>query len=269
MATTLTRRRVTSFWANLDVKQSEHLLEQSQQHLLTTRLNFNFFFYAFSSAWKPRNNGMHLTRPKSSKGRCRPAARTPDADATQKQAVPERSLRSQSQPIMRDVGQLSYASAPPPPSLNKYKVLPSIKTQQPQVSAGPSLDKLITKLSLSEDAVLEQRRRHEEARLASTLSRSTQLDPQSAGNGSPTGYLLLAVRAPCGRRFEQHFDPTDTLLKVRASAEVMYGAKYGDATIETMDVPRRTFTDMNMTLAQCGILTRSVLCISQSDGCGA
>uniref|UniRef100_A0A8D0CZ07 UBX domain protein 10 n=1 Tax=Sander lucioperca TaxID=283035 RepID=A0A8D0CZ07_SANLU len=201
---------------------------------------------------------MHLTRPKSSKGRSRAAVNTSlysgDTGSTQRPPVspdspvyskPDRSLRSQSQPIMWQASQLSqdevlqmlrHAPAAPPQSLNKYKVLPSIGGRQSEVSPGTSLDKKMSKLR-------------------SVITKEA-------------GSLLLAIRAPCGRRFQQHFEPTDTLLMVRASAELMYGAKYGEASIETMDLPRRTFTDMDVTLAQCGIRNRSVLCISQNGSMG-
>lgn len=174
---------------------------------------------------------------------------------------------------------LQHAPAAPTQSLNKYKVLPSIERRQSEVSPAEGLDKLMSKLSLCDGAILQQRLGHEEPDLhAVTQTSSSGVDERADAHLCPKppdpglvmpkeagATLLLAIRAPCGRRFQQHFDPTDTLLVVRASAEVRYGAKYGDASIETMDVPRRTFTDMDMTLAQCGILNRSVLCISQND----
>ncbi|XP_044206315.1 UBX domain-containing protein 10 [Thunnus albacares] len=247
---------------------------------------------------------MHLTRPKSSKGRSRPAVNNTlyasDTDSIQRPpesgySRPDRNLRSQSQPIMWQTSQLSQdqvlqmlqqAPAAPPQSLNKYKVLPSIERRRSEVSPGRNLDKKMSKLHLSDDALLQQR--HEEPDLPSSMAvtqtsspevdkradgpqphdpeskttRELQEDSSSAGT---TGNLLLAIRAPCGRRFQQHFDPTDALRMVRASAEARYGTRYGEVSIETMDVPRRTFTDMDMTLAQCGILNRSVLCISQTD----
>ncbi|XP_026224302.1 UBX domain-containing protein 10 [Anabas testudineus] len=219
---------------------------------------------------------MHLTRPKSSKGRSRPAPSKPlyagHPDGIRRPPVspqspgdcrPDRNVLSQSQPLMWQSGQLSgdevlrmlqHTPAAPPPSLNKYKVLPSIERRQSLGrqslgSPGRSLDRNMSKLNLSEeDATLQQQQ--------------GQRDPGAAGDG---GTLLLAVRAPCGRRFQQPFEPTDTLSMVRTSAEVRFGARYEEASIETMDVPRRSFTDMNMTLAQCGILNKSVLCISQSN----
>ncbi|KAM9351054.1 UBX domain-containing protein 10 [Symphorus nematophorus] len=220
---------------------------------------------------------MHLTRPKSSKGRSRAAVNTSlhtgggDTDSSQRTPVspvdsrPDRSLRSQSQPIMWQAGQLSqdevlqmlhHTPAAPPPSLNKYKVLPSIERRQ------RSLDTHMSTLSLSDDAVAHTCSPEVDRR----ADGPPDPGPNVPGEAGPSGSLLLAIRAPCGRRFQQHFEPTDTLLMVRSSAEDRYGATYGDtASIETMDVPRRTFTDMDMTLSQCGIINRSVLCISQRD----
>lgn len=141
-----------------------------------------------------------------------------------------------------------------------------------------NLDTQMSKLSLSDDAFLQQKQRHEEPDLPSAMAAdgSKPPDPEakmskelpqedSSSAAGAAGGLLLAIRAPCGRRFQQHFDPADALRMVRASAEDRYATRYGEVSIETMDVPRRTFTDMDMTLAQCGILNRSVLCISQND----
>ncbi|XP_049436855.1 UBX domain-containing protein 10 [Epinephelus fuscoguttatus] len=239
---------------------------------------------------------MHLTRPKSSKGRSRPAMSSstsphPGAgDSTQRPPVspdsavysrPDRNLRSQSQPTMWQAGQLSqeqvvqmlqHAPAAPPLSLNKYKVLPSIGRRRSEVGPGGSLDKEMSMLSLSDDVILQHRHRHEEPDPSTVKdcevdqrAKPPDPGPVMTTEAGASGSLLLAVRAPCGRRFQQHFEPTDTLLMVRASAELRYGVQYGDASIETMDMPRRTFTDLDMTLAQCGILNRSVLCISQNE----
>ncbi|XP_070696454.1 UBX domain-containing protein 10 [Pempheris klunzingeri] len=231
---------------------------------------------------------MHLTRPKSSKGRSRPAVntspRTGDPDSTQgpptspHSPVYGRDIRSQSQPMVWQAGQLSRDEvlqmlqrppAAPPQSLNKYKVLPSIGGRRSEGGARRGLDDVMCELSLCDDA---QRHRHGgsdpptgQAVIQSNAHLRVRPKPPDPGPMATTGSLLLAIRAPCGSRFEQHFEPTDTLLAVRASAELRFGATYGDAAIETMDVPRRTLADMEMTLAQCGILNRSVLCISQKD----
>lgn len=240
---------------------------------------------------------MHLTRPKSSKGRSRPAVNNsvfasetdsiqmaPASPESLVHSRPDRNLRSQSQPIMWQAGQLSqdevlhmlqHAPAAPPQSLNKYKVLPSIERRRSETSPGRSLDQNMSKLTLSDGDILQQRQRHEEPGLPSSSSEGGSLriwpkpppdpGPVTTKEAGASGSLLLAIRTPCGKRFQQHFEPTDTLLTVRASAEARYGAKYEEVCIETMDVPRRSFTDMDMTLAQCGILNRSVLCISQNN----
>ncbi|XP_046896064.1 UBX domain-containing protein 10 isoform X2 [Hypomesus transpacificus] len=87
-------------------------------------------------------------------------------------------------------------------------------------------------------------------------------DTQSP-SGIPPSSLLLAIREPFGKRFEHHFLHTDSLLTVIACAEARYGMRFEHGFIETMDVPRRTFTDLSLTLAQCGIVNRSVLYITQ------
>ncbi|CDQ76886.1 unnamed protein product [Oncorhynchus mykiss] len=224
---------------------------------------------------------MHLTRPKSSKGRSRPnLSHTPNMDVADSfhntPLIPkppsmgydrsDRCLRSRSQSLFRQSSQLSVKqdpdyldTVPKVPSLpfpwNKYKPLPSIekKTSEEEV-----LCKVCPTPNLSVMATTP------EAESPPLFSPGTP-DPLS---------LLLAIRAPCGRRFEYHFLPTDTLLTVLASAEARYEARYEHGYIEIVDgyvksvvdrPLRRTFTDLNMTLAQCGILNRSVLCIFQED----
>ncbi|CAI5648449.1 UBX domain-containing protein 10 [Oreochromis niloticus] len=206
---------------------------------------------------------MHLTRPKSSKGRSRPAVDSSlypgEANSIQREPRspefrrPDRNLRSRSQPVMLQANHLSQEEvlhmlqrtpAAPPQSLNKYKVLPSIERRR---QSEVSLHKDVSNLNLENDG-------DGETKICSPSDSTAE-----AGSGS----LLLAVRAPCGRRFQQPFDPTHTLLTVKASAEARFGTRYEDACIETMEVPRRSFTDLGMTLAQCAIPNRSVLCISQ------
>lgn len=111
---------------------------------------------------------MHLTRPKSSKGRSRPAVSSTSSNNSSSQrspvsppgspgrSRPDRTLRSRSQPLMwppPSSGSLSrdevmqllqhHAPAAPPPSLNKYKVLPSIEGRRSEVTDG------LSKLSLA------------------------------------------------------------------------------------------------------------------------
>uniref|UniRef100_A0A4W5NL80 UBX domain protein 10 n=1 Tax=Hucho hucho TaxID=62062 RepID=A0A4W5NL80_9TELE len=225
---------------------------------------------------------MHLTRPKSSKGRSRPnLSHTPNMDVADSfhntPLIPkppsmgyDRSdrfprSRSRSQSLFRQSSQLSVKqdpdyldTVPEVPSLpfpwNKYKPLPSIEKKPSEEGVSlRGMEEKASKLSLSD-----------KAEIPPVFSPGTP-DPLS---------LLLAIRAPCGRRFEYHFLPTDTLLTVLASAEARYGARYEHGYVEIVDgyvksgvdrPLRRTFTDLNMTLAQCGILNRSVLCIFQED----
>lgn len=225
---------------------------------------------------------MHLTRPKSSKGRSRPVLNSFHGDSADAQKPPaslvsteplspaKRSLRPEPQPVVRQAGQRKQTPKTGPVApLNKYKVLPSIERKRSEVS--PGLDCAMSNLSLcdSGDAVTTQRHEEAEIQMCSSGEDSGSDDgnqPPQGATFTETGVsLLLAIRAPCGRRFQQHFDPTDTLLAVKARAEVMYGTQYEDTCIQTMDVPRRTFTDMDMTLEQCGILSRTLLCICQND----
>ncbi|MED6249403.1 hypothetical protein ATANTOWER_013567 [Ataeniobius toweri] len=209
---------------------------------------------------------MHLARPKSSKGRSRTAVNSllHACDSDMDQKPPEshlrrrldRSLRSRSEPEIRQARSwneeevlylLQQVPAAPPASLNKYQVLPSIRNRQSEDRPGKRLDEMMLQLSLSDGAVIQSRRL--EDRTDGQLGMGAWSDPsETAPPTTKTGSLLLAIRAPCGRRFEQHFDPADTLREVRASAEAWFAASYSEAFIETMDVPRRTFTDMDMTL---------------------
>ncbi|KAM9370147.1 UBX domain-containing protein 10 [Phaethornis superciliosus] len=77
--------------------------------------------------------------------------------------------------------------------------------------------------------------------------------------------LLLAVRSPTGQRFEHHFKPTDSLQLVLSVAEQKMSAQYTPCSIETMEVPRRSFSDLTMSLHECGILHKSMLCIRQEQ----
>ncbi|XP_060930007.1 UBX domain-containing protein 10 [Limanda limanda] len=159
---------------------------------------------------------------------------------------------------------LQQLPAVPPHSLNKLKVLPPIERRRSGGGPGGDLDRTVH--SLSDETVPQQRRTpgsegDNRADVALRMWPNTS-EPEPLGASVD---LLLAVRAPCGRRFQQHFESTDALLAVKTSAEARFTETYGDVSIETMDVPRRSFTDMNMTLAQSGVMNRSVLCITRNN----
>ncbi|KAL4623766.1 UBX domain-containing protein 10-like [Arapaima gigas] len=203
--------------------------------------------------------------PKSSKGRCRPSlghsqsaevvsihstavAPRPLSAAHEKgdccvQPHPHSILRQSNVMSVDEVAELLQSIPATPTVTLKYQVLPSIKRK----GAGQSQPEISS--------------------TSKTWSVS-ELEPSISAAAAPAGdcgSLLLAVRCPRGRRFQQHFCPTDTLRMVLAAAEARYGIKYERGTIETMGVPRVSFTDLTQTLAQAGIQNRSVLCISQED----
>ncbi|XP_074780909.1 UBX domain-containing protein 10 [Athene noctua] len=173
-------------------------------------------------------------------------------------------------------------------SLNKYRVLPSIgwkgagsgaveavaeQTDRLKVSGGqedaPKIKTLPREQGsvsvLSESGIPDEesphvqcpeklgRKMRQESPLMSTLGLEEPPKEESC--------LLLAIRSPSGQRFEHHFKPTDSLQMVLAVAEQKMSAKYKCCCIETMEVPRRSFSDLRRSLQECGILHKSVLCI--------
>ena len=245
---------------------------------------------------------MHLTRPKSSKGRSRPTiSHNPHMDTFQNQPVTpkppamqhdrsERVLRSFPHLFNKHTSQLSTEKvaelrqnvpAAPSLSLNKYKVLPSIEKKPKEDMSESGMEEKTSKLRLSDSLLLQGRpsvRTHTMIRSNPAMRNVAEVQckvwPKPPGpntmttdtqspSGIPPSSLLLAIREPFGKRFELHFLHTDSLLTVIACAEARYGMRFEHGFIETMDVPRRTFTDLSLTLAQCGIVNRSVLYITQ------
>ncbi|XP_066529151.1 UBX domain-containing protein 10 [Hoplias malabaricus] len=241
---------------------------------------------------------MHMPRPKSSKGRTRARVTqalvvdegihqshmfSPHPPPPSPNVVPTHTgLRQSSKPSV-DVHTETFERSPDVPvhSLNKYRVLPSIEKRP---------EEMASRLSVS-DSSLQGHQLQREQHISHLCSRNaSRSDPEMravselhCGSASPgntrtlspghsenrtTGedtQLLLAIRTPCGQRFKCHFQPTDTLQAVVFAAEVKSGERYEEAQIETMEVPRRTFTDLTLSLSQCGVLNKSVLCISLED----
>uniref|UniRef100_A0A3B3ZT96 UBX domain-containing protein n=1 Tax=Periophthalmus magnuspinnatus TaxID=409849 RepID=A0A3B3ZT96_9GOBI len=230
---------------------------------------------------------VHLTRPKSSKGQRRSTKTATGSLVSAEFGVggPDNQPRSQSRPEMRHSGYLSQNQiqqnelpdrSAAGQSLNKYKVLPSIEKEKGRSKLSHSENKVVHSLILTGKQILK----------SAEVGTHTDIFKKACGDGGHTkgqllgtcsskndrmvalspDTMLLAIKDPGGRRFEQCFHSSDTLLSVRASAEVTYGVKFGgNTTIETMEVPRRSFNDMSLTLAQCGISNKSVLCIFQQD----
>ncbi|NXK66311.1 UBX10 protein, partial [Sylvietta virens] len=174
-------------------------------------------------------------------------------------------------------------------SLNKYRVLPSIIRKGVGSDAVEALAEQTNRLEVSkgqEDAPKAIMTFSGEQGSASTLSgsdipieESSHLPcaPEQRGRQarqespwlfpvSPEEpHVLLAVRSPSGQRFEHHFKPSDSLQMVLAVAGQKLLANYQHCSVETMEVPRRCFSDLTKSLHECGILPKSVLCIRQAE----
>nr|XP_009498925.1 PREDICTED: UBX domain-containing protein 10 [Phalacrocorax carbo] len=178
-------------------------------------------------------------------------------------------------------------------SLNKYRVLPSIGWKG--VGSGT-----VEAVAEQTDRLTVSREREDTPKIktfpgeqgsASVLSENDVLDEESSHVQCPPEELgrkmrqenpltstlsleeppkeeprlLLAIRSPSGQRFEHHFKPTDSLQMVLAVVEQKMSAKYKRCSVETVEVPRRSFSDLTRSLRECGILHKSLLCIRQTE----
>ncbi|KGL76279.1 UBX domain-containing protein 10, partial [Tinamus guttatus] len=178
-------------------------------------------------------------------------------------------------------------------SLNKYRVLPSIGRKDLGNSAVEIVTKQTSRLKMSKGLVEAEKLKplSREQRSASILSEAEEPPEEGLHVQCPSEELgrkmrqessslsassleeppkkepslLLAIRSPSGQRFEHHFKPTDTLQKVLAVAEQKTTTRYKHCSVETMEVPRRSFCDLTRSLQECGILHKSVLCILQKE----
>lgn len=258
---------------------------------------------ANSFTWQPHSLNMHVTRPKSAKGRTRPSLHKPQGmwgcshrtPASPPPAIPcelptSQKLgacapRSPNQEAPNEVPELlPQVPIGASSSLNKYPVLPSINRKTLEEGAVETVAKKASSLQLSsmqafyqgepcamktsnddfrapacpaERKLIVETRRQGSSR-AGDLEEPSDREPR----------LLLAVRSPSGRRFVRHFRPTDNLQTVIAVAEHKNKATYQHCSIETMEVPRRRFSDLTKSLQECRIPHKSVLGISQDDGEG-
>ncbi|NXH02528.1 UBX10 protein, partial [Loxia leucoptera] len=171
-------------------------------------------------------------------------------------------------------------------SLNKYRVLPSISQKGTGSSAVEALAEQTNRLEVSEgqEGASKAIKPFSGGQgSASTLSGSGIPTEESShvrcapeqwgGQESPwvlpaspeEPHVLLAVRSPSGQRFEHHFKPSDSLQTVLAVAGQKLLANYQHCSVETMEVPRRSFSDLTKSLQECRILPKSVLCIRQDE----
>lgn len=253
-----------------------------------------------SFLWQSNSFRMHVTRPKSAKGRTRPSLHkaqgtedSPHRTASPPQtAIPCESLGSQKPGACVPISPAQGAAEEIPEllqqgpigassSLNKYPVLPSISRRRLQEGAVDTIAKKASSLQLSsiralyqEEAYAVKSSREDSRARASALegkfiTGTKKQGPSRARNleepSEQEPRLLLAVRSPSGRRFIRHFRPTDDLQTVVTVAEQRNNATYRGCSIETMEVPRRRFSDLTRSLQECGIPHKSVLGISQEE----
>lgn len=258
---------------------------------------------ADSFTWQPASLSMHVTRPKSAKGRTRPSAHKPRGAGvcSRRSPSPPPPANPRESPSSQQPGACAPRSPhqgapdgvperlPPVPlgassSLNKYPVLPSINRKTLEEEAVDAVVKKAGSLHLSSIQALDQGETYtmktgkEGSRAPASApertltvqsrrqSPSRARDLEEPSEQEPR--LLLAVRSPSGQRFVRHFRPSDDLQTVVAVAEHKHKAAYGPCSVETMEVPRRRFSDLTKSLRECSIPHRSVLGISQEDGEG-
>ncbi|CAN2388018.1 UBX domain-containing protein 10 [Pristimantis euphronides] len=216
---------------------------------------------------------MHVTRPKSAKGRTRstPQATTHNMEAYSYRTSPTprvSSARAVSGPRLAqdDIPEFLHQlpCRPPSSSLNRYRVLPSIGAKG---GGNNTEDELVYKTSTMRLAPEVRDHQH-----TKNLYRGQSKPPSMGEMGSSQGQvsmedsvqeprLLLAIRSHSGQRFERFFHLSDTLFTVLAAAEEKTGVSCKGCSVESMEVPRKSFTDLSRTLQECGIPNKSVLCI--------
>ncbi|NXS13703.1 UBX10 protein, partial [Neodrepanis coruscans] len=240
---------------------------------------------------------MHVTRPKSAKGRRRPSFNPPQGVEGHPCRVPSSCPREFGSTRRASLAKPAFPPAQVSPeeipellqqvplkscsSLNKYRVLPSIGWKGGGKDAVEALAQRTHRLEVSENApksiptlaggqgpasTLSAREIPTEKRDCPPAKCGRKMRQESCSMSPPSleePQLLLAVRSPSGQRFEHHFKPSDSLLTVLAVAGQKLLANYQHCSIETMEVPRRSFSDLTKSLQECGILHKSVLCIRQ------
>ncbi|NXS63855.1 UBX10 protein, partial [Brachypteracias leptosomus] len=245
---------------------------------------------------------MHVSRPKSAKGRRRssftcsqslgacpcqvppsPQPAAPHELLSTRRALPTKAAFPAGQVSPEEIPELlQQVPSRSSSSLNRYRVLPSIGWRGPVEGVAEQSNQL--RVSEGREEAPEIPTLPGEQGPAGVLaegdveSSHAPCPPEKPGGKlrqeSPLGVaealaeeppLLLAVRSPSGQRFEHHFKPSDSLQRVLAVAEQRTLAQYKHCSVETMEVPRRSFSDLTRSLQDCGILPKSVLCIRQKE----
>ncbi|CAK6440702.1 unnamed protein product [Pipistrellus nathusii] len=251
--------------------------------------------------WQPDSLSMHVIRPKSAKGRTRPRLHQPQdagvcshrrplspppvipCESPSSQKPGACAPRSPNQGAPHEVPELlQQVPMGTSSSLNKYPVLPSINRKTLGEAGVETIAPRASSLQLSslqalyqEEASTTKTSQEDSRAAAQFLERKLAVQSRRQNSSRPVDLeepsdqeprLLLAVRSPSGRRFVRHFRPTDDLQTIVAVAEHKNKATYRHCSIETMEVPRRRFSDLTKSLQECRIPHKSVLGISQEDG---
>ncbi|KAM4872555.1 UBX domain-containing protein 10 isoform 1-T3 [Thomomys bottae] len=252
--------------------------------------------------WKPNSLKMHVIRPKSAKGRKRPSLHKPQGAQSGSHHVPSSSppASSSESPSSQEPGvcaptspaqgapdefpELLQVPTGASSSLNKYPVLPSISRRGLREEALDTVARRASSLQLSsiqplyqEEACTMETKKEDPRAPAFALEKKSVIQTKKQGICRPGTLeepsdqepgLLLAVRSPSGQRFVHLFQSTDDLQTVITVAEQKNRTTYRHCSIETVEVPRRRFTDLTKSLQECGIPHKSVLAISHEKGDG-
>nr|XP_014433855.1 UBX domain-containing protein 10 [Pelodiscus sinensis] len=254
--------------------------------------------------WRSDTINMHVTRPKSAKGRTRSSLNYSHSVEAYSYRVP-----ASPQPAAPYEAASNQRASSTKPSYQPGQVspeeIPELLQQVPlrtSSSLNKGLGKGAVETMIEQTNKLKMSSRQEEEQPSKTLPRegkSTNIMTENEGargehsKVQPLVYekkplrktreeslsavlnleeplkkeprLLLAIRSPSGQRFEHHFSPTDSLQMVLAVAEQKTTTQYKHCSVETMEVPRRHFPDLTKSLQECGIPHKSVLCILQEE----
>ncbi|NWI43827.1 UBX10 protein, partial [Picathartes gymnocephalus] len=247
---------------------------------------------------------MHVTRPKSAKGQRRSLSHPQGMEAcpchvpsSPTAACPRELVNSRRAPLTKPAFPPAQVSPEKIPkllqqvplktssSLNKYQVLPSIvrkgvgsdtmealaeRTNRLEVSEGledapKAIKTLRGEQGLSGSDIPTAESSHMHCGPEQWGKQARQESPWMFPVSPEEPHVLLAVRSPSGQRFEHHFKPSDSLQTVLAVAGQKLLANYQHCSVETMEVPRRSFSDLTKSLHECGILPKSVLCIRPDE----
>ncbi|KAM6219198.1 UBX domain-containing protein 10 [Rhynchocyon petersi] len=253
--------------------------------------------------WQPKPLTMHVIRPKSAKGRTRPSLHVSQGTEVCSNHTPSSSSshvipcqspsswkpgtstpKSQSQGAPDEIPERLQVSIKASLSLNKYPVLPSINRKSLEETAGETVATKTSSLKVSslkahyqeetcimrtsEDDLGAQACPPEEKAILQTTRQGSLGTGNLEEPSDQEPRLLLAVRSPSGQRFVRYFRPTDDLQTVVAVAEEKNNTTYPQCSIETMEVPRRSFLDLTKSLQECRIQHKSVLSISREGRAG-